>query len=160
MVYSTVANSGKLTTGVDKYVDASSGIATAIQTTAFNMVKARIKAAGLTPPSSDDILAVAEDFYATALKYQRERMTGSLPTGSGAGIASNDNVNNSFKINTALGDKYVEEYIKYASTDTQPSDVNGQIRSDAVFKNLKLNQNDIAEPVNIDGDSLTDDQRS
>ena len=142
MVYSAVLANSKLTGG-DRYQDASSGVATQIQTTAFNMVKARIKKAGLTPPVTDDVLGVAEDFYATALKYQKGRLMGDIPVGAGAGIASNDNVNNAVKINMALGDQKVDEYIQYTISAALPYDTDGTERDDLVGTQFKLDQNDV-----------------
>ncbi len=158
IVYSAVATNEKLTGG-DRYNETSSGIDTAIQAAAFNMVKARIKKAGLIPPSTDDILAIAEDFYTTALKYQKGRLMGDLPTGAGASIATYDNVNKAIKLNIDLGNEQVDNYIASVGTNVQPGDVNGQIRSDAIFNDLKLHQGSIAEPADINGNSLANEQR-
>ncbi len=143
MVYSAVLANSKLTGG-DKYSDANSGVATQIQTTAFNIVKARIGAAGLTPPATNDILAVAEDFYATALKYQKGRIMGDLPAGAGVSIATYDNVNKAIKMNMDLGDSFVDDYIKSVQTNVQPNDTDGQPREDAIASDLKLHQGTIA----------------
>lgn len=159
MSYSSTSSAHKLNHG-DIYNNSNSGVTTEVVTNAFNMVKARLQAAGLTPPGSSDILGVAENFYIKAELVWKGRMMGDLPSGANGSMSTYDNVNKSYAMFLVLGDAKVDEYIKYASTNVQPSDVNGQIRSDYVFNNLKLNQNDIAEPVNIDGDSLADEQRS
>ncbi len=159
MVYSSTGNTHKLGGG-DRYTESSSEVTTAIQAQAFNMVKARIKAAGLTPPTSDDILTTAEEFYAIALMYQKGRLMGDLPTGAGASIATYDNVNKAIKMNMDFGNGMVDDYIKSVQIDVQPNDIDGQSRSDYVFKDFKLNQSDIGEFVDIDGESLADDQRS
>ncbi len=159
MSYSTPASAHKLNHG-DIYNNTSTGITTEVVTNAFNMVKARIKAAGLTPPSSDDILAVAENFYIKAELLWKGRMMGDLPAGTGGSISTYDNINKSYRMFMDMGNQKVDEYIASSATNIQPSDTTGVSRSDYVFKDFKLNQNSIGEPVDIDGESLADDQRS
>lgn len=158
MAYSTIAEVQPLSVYKDGTGDAGGKITQAIAT-ADLLIKAKIKGAGLTPPSSDDVLKGASQILARGILRRMKREEGSLPVGAGS-PDTYDATNKAVDFDHRIAMEMVAEYIKYASEDVQPSDVNGQIRSDYQFKNLKLNQNDIAEPVNIDGDSLADDQRS
>lgn len=139
MVYSSVAAAHKQNHG-DIYVNDSSGVTTEIVANAFAMVKARVSAAGLTPPATSDILAVAENFYIKAEMVWKGRMMGDLPTGSNGSIISNDNVNNSYKMFMQLGNEQVDNYIASVATNTQPNDTAGVVRSDAIGNNFKLHQ--------------------
>ena len=118
-------------------------VLTEIVTNAFNMVKSRVKAAGLTPPTSDDILAVAENFYIKAESVWKGRMMGDLPAGNGS-ISTYDNVNKSYALFIKMGDEKVDEYIKYASTKVHAYDMDGVTRADSTGDNFKLDQSDIS----------------
>lgn len=109
MSFSSVSAAHKQNHG-DIYVNDSSGITTEIVANAFNMVKARIQAAGLTPPASNDILAVAENFYIKAELVWKGRMMGDLPSGQ-ASPSTNDNINKSYQMFMELGNQKVDEYI-------------------------------------------------
>lgn len=159
MTYNTVANANLQSHG-DIYNNNSTGITTSILTSAFNRVNARIKAIGLTPPATDDILAEAELLFAKADLLWKGRMMGDIPTGTGGAISTYDNINKSRAALINEAKELIDQYIASASTNVQPSDITGVSRSDYVFKDFKLNQNSIGEPVDIDGESLADDQRS
>lgn len=141
MVYSSTANTNSLTGG-DRYDNANSGVTTAIQATAFVMVKAKVKAKGLTPPDSDATLGAAEDMYAIALSYNKGRMIGDLPSGgANSSIATYDNVNKSVILYMGLGDGLIEDYIaNINTTNILAADVDGQTRGDEISDNMKLNQ--------------------
>ncbi len=139
MSYSTVTSAALLNRGKPHSDDTY----TEIVTNAFNMVKSRIKAAGLTPPASDDILAVAENFYIKAETVWKSRMAGDLPAGNGS-MSTYDNVNKSYNMFMNLGNEKVDEYIKYASSNVQAYDTDGVTRADATGDNFKLDQSDIS----------------
>jgi hypothetical protein len=155
--YSNAASAHKLNHG-DIYKNAESGITDEVVANAFAMVKSGIEAAGLTPPASSSILAVAENFFIKAELVWKGRMMGDLPAGTGS-MSTYDNVNKSYNMFMKLGNEHVEKYIQSAQTSVQPGDTSGVSRSDYEFKDFKLNQNSIKEPVDIDGESLADDQR-
>ena len=144
MVYSSTANTHSITGG-DRYDNANSGVTTAIQATAFVMVKAKVKARGLTPPAADDTLGAAEDMYAIALSYNKGRMIGDLPSGgANSSIATYDNVNKSVILYMGLGDGLIEDYIaNINTTNILAADVDGQTRGDEISDNMKLNQGDL-----------------
>ena len=141
MVYSSTANTNSLTGG-DRYDNANSGVTTAIQATAFAMVKARVEKMGLTPPDSDTTLGTAEDMYAIALSYNKGRLIGDLPSGgTNSSIATYDNVNKSVFLYKGFGDELVDAYIsKVNTTNILAADVDGQTRGDEISDNMKLNQ--------------------
>ncbi len=157
MAYCSVAEVSA-STGEGWLNDDSSGIITSIITIADLKVKAWIKKAGLTPPTSDDICKVASIELCKADLIRRGRFTGSIAK-VGANPDTYDSINRAIKFYYDSAKDLVDAYIASAQTNVQSSDVNGQIRSDYVFDDLKLHQGDIAEPTNINGDSLADDQR-
>ncbi len=144
MVYSSVAVAHKQNHG-DIDDDTNSGVSTAIVNSAFNKVKARIKAAGLTPPASDETLAEAENAYINAKMVWKGRMMGHLPSGANGSIVSNDNVNTSMKLFNEEGDQLVDAYIASVNLTeaVQPSDTDGVARLDAIGSNFKLHQRTI-----------------
>lgn len=95
MSYSSTSSAHKLNHG-DIYNNSNSGVTTEVVTNAFNMVKARLQAAGLTPPGSSDILGVAENFYIKAELVWKGRMMGDLPSGANGSMSTYDNVNKSY----------------------------------------------------------------
>jgi hypothetical protein len=139
MTYNTVANTSKQSHG-DLYNDTVTGISTAILTSAFNRVKARVKASGLTPPSSDETLAEAELLFAKADLLWKGRMMGDIPTGSGGAISTYDNINKSRTALITEAEKLVDQYIASAGTNVQASDTAGQPRADLTADQFKLDQ--------------------
>ena len=146
MSYSTVTSAHKQNHG-DIYSNGDSGVTTEIVTNAFNMVKARISAAGLTPPATNDILAVAENFYIKADLVWKGRMMGDLPTGSNGSIVSNDNVNTSYKMFMELGNQKVDEYIA-VQTGIPPTGTNTNVRTNYNYSMLHYSGNHIVKKVN------------
>lgn len=144
MSYSTAASAHKLNHG-DIYNNSATGITDEVIANAFNMVKARIKKAGMTPPASDEILSVAENFFIKAEMIWKGRMMGDLPAGTGGSISTYDNINKSYKMFMELGNQTVDDYIASSSTSTNiyPNDTDGITRDDDVGDDFKLDQNDI-----------------
>ncbi len=90
-----------------------------------------------------------------------KREEGSLPgQRAGGNPDTYDATNKAVDADTIFAMGLVEDYLATVQTNVQPNDVDGQSRSDYQFKNFKLNQNDIGGFVDIDGESLADDQRS
>jgi hypothetical protein len=143
MTYNTVLNTSNQSHG-DIYNDTVTGISTSILTSAFNRVKARVKAAGLTPPAIDDSLAEAELLFAKADLLWKGRMMGDIPTGPGGAMSTYDNINKSRAALITEAEKLIDQYISSVSTDVMPSDTAGQTRADVTGSQFKLDQSDIS----------------
>lgn len=110
MSYSTVVDIHKLTHG-NIFNNDTTGITTAIIASAFRKVKARVQAAGLTPPDTNDTLTEAELCYAQASELWKERIMGTLLSGGTGTISTYDNVNKSREAFRIEGDALVDQYI-------------------------------------------------
>lgn len=159
MSYTTVAIVAKLTGHPHGSGDAGGIIQQAIDS-ADLLINARIYAAGLTPPVSSNILKGASELIAKAFIRDRRREDGSLPVGQYGSFDTYDSTNKSIKLHIDLAYAIVDEYIKYASTSVAPSSTTGVSRSDYVFNDFKLDQSEVTGFVDINGDSLADDQES
>lgn len=145
MSYSSAASAHKQNHG-DIYDDSSSGVSTEIVANAFNMVKARIQANGLTPPASSDILAVAENFYIKAEMAWKGRMMGDIPSGT-ASLSTYDNINKSYAMFMELGNQKVDEYIA-TQTGTPPTSSSSNSRTTYTYRMLHYSGNHYVKKVN------------
>lgn len=123
----------------DGTTDSGGKIAQAIAS-ADLAIKARIKKAGLTPPTSDDTLNVASQFLARAILRRVKREEGSLPVAMGD---TYDATNKAVDADTKFAFEKVDEYIHYTLSAAEPYDTDGQTRADVVGTQFKLDQNDI-----------------
>ncbi len=141
MAYSSLAEVSKLVGWRDGSADAGGILAQCIAS-ANLIVKAKVKAAGLTPPTgADDTLNIAEQFHARANLRMRERMDGSLP-----GIQNpdtNDATNKAIKSDQDFANEKINEYIRYTQSNVEPYDTDGQARADATGTNFKLDQSSL-----------------
>ncbi len=141
MAYTTVTEVWGISVYKDGIADAAGKTAQAIATADLR-IKSRIKAAGLTPPTSDDILKGASQVMARGILRRTKREEGSLPGQSQGGNPDTyDATNRAVDFDIKFGLEMVDEYIKYAQTNVQPYDTDGQPRADGLAGNMKLDQN-------------------
>lgn len=137
MAYCTVAEVSA-ETGEGWLNDDSSGIITSIIAIADLKVKTWIKAAGLTPPTTDDICKVASIELCKADLIRRGRFTGSIAK-AGANPDTYDSINKAIKFHYDSAKNLVDAYIASESI-VGTDDVEGQIRADSVANDLKFHQ--------------------
>ena len=134
MSYSALADISLLT-GENWLDDANSGIITKMIDVAFLDVKASVAAVGLTPPSSDDVLKVAEVNYVIAELIRRGWMRKSL------NVRDNyDNINKAIQFHRNLGMAKIVEYINATQSAIDANDADGQPRVDLYGTQFSLHQ--------------------
>ena len=131
------------TTGEGWIENDQSGIISTIIDIADLKVKALVQKAGLSAPTSSDILKVASLEFVKAELVRRGRFTGSIAK-AGANPDTYDSVNRAIKLHTDMALSFVEAYISSASTSVYPSDTAGQARGDLTGTNFKLDQSTIS----------------
>jgi len=139
LAYTTIAEVQKIAVYKDGTSDGSGKTAQAIAT-ADLAIKARIKAAGLTPPTSDDILNVASQFLARSILRRTKREEGSMPISMGD---SYDATNRAVDADVKFAYEKVDEYIRYTIAQDANMSTDGQTRADAVGTQFKLDQGNL-----------------
>ncbi len=142
--YTTVLEVQKLAVYKDGTTDAAGKIAQAI-TSSDLVIKAKLRAVGLTPPATDDTLNAASQWISKGILRRLKREEGSLPIGANASPDTYDATNKAVDSDIAFGEKLVDQYIAQVQTNTQPYDTAGVTRSDAIGKQFKLQQRAIGE---------------